>query len=65
MRKSTLKRFHDCGSSACCKRVTSGKSRQQLVRLLEAGYAELIHEARRLEQEFARLDAESLKWIDR
>jgi len=46
-------------------RVYLGLSRKKSLRaLLEDGYAELAPEARRLEQEFARLDAESLKYAD-
>lgn len=40
-------------------------SRKRALRtLLEEGYAELASEANRLEREFARLDAESLKYAD-
>ena len=43
-------------------KVYLGLSRRRALRvLLEEGYAELSSEARRLEREFARLDAESLK----
>ena len=46
-------------------RVYLGLSRQKtLRRLLEEGYTELSDEARRLEREFARLDAESLTYAD-
>jgi metal-responsive CopG/Arc/MetJ family transcriptional regulator len=46
-------------------RVYLGLSRQKTLRaLLEEGYAELSSEAKRLEREFARLDAESLKYAD-
>ncbi len=46
-------------------RVYLGLSRQKALRsLLEEGYAELGSEAKRLEREFARLDAESLKYAD-
>ena len=46
-------------------RVYLGLSRQKSLRaLLEEGYAELGPEAKRLEREFARLDAESLKYAD-
>ncbi len=46
-------------------RVYLGLSRQKALRtLMEEGYAELGPEARRLEREFARLDAESLKYAD-
>ena len=46
-------------------RVYLGLSRRQALRaLLEEGYLELSGEARRLEREFKRLDAESLKYAD-
>ena len=46
-------------------KVYLGLSRQKTLRaLLEEGYAELGPEAKRLEREFARLDAESLKYAD-
>lgn len=46
-------------------RVYLGLSRQRaLRRLLEEGYAELSGEAQRLEREFQRLDAESLRHAD-
>ena len=46
-------------------RVYLGLSRQTALRtLLEEGYAELGSEAKRLEREFALLDAESLKHAD-
>jgi metal-responsive CopG/Arc/MetJ family transcriptional regulator len=46
-------------------RVYLGLSRKQALRaLLEQGYTELASEARQLEREFARLDAESLKDVD-
>ena len=46
-------------------RVYLGLSRQKTLRaLLEKGYAELAPEAKRLEREFVRLDAESLKHAD-
>ena len=52
------------GSSLIQKavRVYLGLARNRELRaLLQEGYQELNEEARRLEQEFARLDAESLK----
>jgi len=46
-------------------RVYLGLSRKKALRtLLEEGYAELASEARQLEREFARLDAESLKYAN-
>ena len=46
-------------------RVYLGLSRKKALRtLLEEGYAELASEAKQLEREFARLDAESLKYAD-
>jgi metal-responsive CopG/Arc/MetJ family transcriptional regulator len=46
-------------------RIYLGLSRQKSFRaLLKEGYAELSPEARRLEQEFSRLDSESLKYAD-
>ena len=46
-------------------RVYLGLSRRKALRaLLEEGYAEMGHEAKRLEQEFQRLDAESLTYVD-
>ena len=46
-------------------RVYLGLSRNQALRaLLEEGYAELSAESKQLEREFARLDAESLKYAD-
>ncbi len=46
-------------------RVYLGLSRRKALRaLLEEGYTELAGEAKRLEREFARLDAESLKYAD-
>ena len=46
-------------------KVYLGLSRQKTLRiLLEEGYAELTPEAKHLEREFARLDAESLKYVD-
>ena len=46
-------------------RVYLGLSRKKALRaLLEEGYAELAPEAKRLEREFARLDAESLTYAD-
>ena len=46
-------------------RVYLGLSRKKALKaLLEEGYTELAPEAKRLEQEFARLDAESLKYAD-
>ncbi len=46
-------------------RVYLGLSRKKGLRaLLEEGYAELASEAKQLEREFARLDAESLKYAD-
>ena len=46
-------------------RVYLGLAGQKQTRsLLEEGYAELSQEAKRLEREFARLDAESLKYVD-
>ena len=46
-------------------RVYLGVARRRDLRaLLEEGYAELSDEAKRLEREFERLDAESLKHVD-
>jgi metal-responsive CopG/Arc/MetJ family transcriptional regulator len=46
-------------------RVYLGLSRRKALRaLLTEGYAELAGEANRLEREFERLDAESLKYAD-
>lgn len=46
-------------------RVYLGLSRQKtLSALLKEGYAELAPEAKQLEREFARLDAESVKYAD-
>ena len=46
-------------------RVYLGLARRKALRMLLAeGYAELSGEAKRLEREFARLDAESLKYAD-
>jgi metal-responsive CopG/Arc/MetJ family transcriptional regulator len=46
-------------------KVYLGLSRKQALRaLLEEGYAELAAESKQLEREFARLDAESLKYAD-
>ncbi len=46
-------------------RVYLGLSRKRALRtLLKEGYAELGFEAKQLENEFARLDAESLKYAD-
>ena len=46
-------------------RVFLGLSRQKTLRaLLVEGYAELAPESGRLEREFARLYAESLKYVD-
>ena len=46
-------------------KVYLGLSHQKSLRArLEQGYAELAPEAKRLEREFARLDAESLKHVD-
>ncbi len=46
-------------------KVYLGLSRRKAMRaLLEQGYAELSDEARRLEREFERLDAESLKYAN-
>ena len=43
----------------------SGKAHQEKFRALsQAGYAELGSEPRRLNREFYRLDAESLKYLD-
>ena len=46
-------------------RVYLGLTRRRALRgLLEEGYAELGGEAKRLQREFQRLDAESLKHVD-
>ena len=46
-------------------RIYLGLSGKKTLRsLLEEGYAELATEAERLEREFARLDAESMKYAD-
>jgi len=46
-------------------KVYLGLSRRKALRaLLQEGYAELSGEAKRLEREFERLDAESLKYAD-
>jgi len=46
-------------------RVYLGLSRRRELRaLLAEGYEELGKESKRLEREFARLDAESLKYVD-
>lgn len=46
-------------------RIYLGLSHRKAFRtLLEEGYAELSGEAKRLEREFERLDAESLKYVD-
>lgn len=46
-------------------RVYLGMSRRKALRtLLAEGYAELAGEAKRLEREFERLDAESLRYAD-
>ena len=46
-------------------RVYLGLAKNRDLRaLMQYGYQELNQEARRLEQEFARLDAESLKYAD-
>lgn len=46
-------------------RVYLGLSRRKALRLLlQEGYQELAGEAKRLTQEFAPLDAESLKYVD-
>ncbi|MBI4354049.1 MAG: hypothetical protein HY595_02315 [Candidatus Omnitrophica bacterium] len=46
-------------------KVYLGLSRRRALReLLAEGYAELSEESRRLEREFERLDAESLKYAD-
>lgn len=46
-------------------RVYLGLARRKALKtLLTEGYLELSNEAKRLEQEFERLDAESLKYVD-
>ena len=46
-------------------KVYLGLSRKQALQaLLKEGYAELAAESKQLEHEFARLDAESLKYAD-
>ena len=45
--------------------ASSGRTRQEkFLALLQAGYRELGSQARRLEREFVRLDAESLRHIE-